>query len=188
MTASRWQAAAVLLAVAAPAAALDVNRLDVREQGRHYVVEFDARLAATPAAVMDVLTDYAIYPKLDPRILEARQTGTQGGKPLLYTRLRGCIGSVFCSAIERWEAIDERPDRLTATAVPGRGDLRFGLTVTQLSVDDGGTRVHYRTEFDPAFWMPRWLVRSAMRTTLKDGTLGMFRAIEARAAAGKGGT
>lgn len=188
MTASSWLAAAILLAAAMPAAALDVQKIDVREQGRRYIVEFDARLAARPAAVMDVLTDYAIYPKLDPRILEARTAGTQGGKSLLYTRLRGCIGSVFCSTLERWEALDEQPDRLTATAVPGRGDLRYGLTVTQVSADAGGTRVRYRTEFDPALWMPRWLVRTAMRTTLTDGTIGMFRAIEARAAAAGGGT
>lgn len=187
MTTADWLLAACLLAAAMPAAALDVQRIDVREQGRHYIVEFEARLAARPSAVMSVLTDYAIYPKLDPRILEARKAGTQGGKPLLYTRLRGCIGSVFCNTMERWEALEERPDRLTATAVPGRGDLRFGQTITQLSAEAGGTRVRYRTEFDPAFWMPRWMVRAAMRTTLTDGTIGMFRAIEARASA-KGGT
>lgn len=186
MTATGCVLAAILLAVAMPAAALDVHRIDVREQGRHYIVEFEARLAARPAAVMGVLTDYAIYPKLDPRILEARKSGTQGGKPLLYTRLRGCIGSVFCSTMERWETLEERPDRLTATAVAGRGDLRYGLTVTQLSAEAGGTRVRYRTEFDPSVWMPRWLVRSAMRNTLTDGTLAMFRAIEARAAAAGG--
>ena len=189
MTAAGWLAAAALLAAAGPAAALEVRKIDVREQGRHYIVEFDARLAAPPAAVMGVLTNYAIYPKLDPRILEAREAGTQGGKPLLYTRLRGCIGSVFCSTMERWEALDEGPDRLTATAVPGRGDLRYGVTVTQVAAEAGGTRVRYRTEFDPAFWMPRWLVRSAMRSTLTDGTIGMFKAIEVRAAAaGAGGT
>lgn len=181
MTTSAWLTAAILLAAAWPAAALDVHKIEVREQGRHYIVEFDARLAAPPAAVMAVLTNYTIYPKLDPRILEARMAGTQGGKPLLYTRLRGCLGSVFCSTMERWEALDEKPDRLTATAVTGRGDLRYGQTVTQLSTEGGGTRVRYRTEFDPAFWMPRWLVRSAMRATLTDGTIGMFRAIEARA-------
>ncbi|MGH8310503.1 MAG: SRPBCC family protein [Steroidobacteraceae bacterium] len=178
---------AIALAGAGQASAIEVRTLEVREQGRRYIVEFDARLAAQPVAVMNVLTDFAVYPRLDTRILEARRAGIQDGKPLLYTRLRGCVGSVFCSVMERWEMLDEQPDRLIATAVPGRGDLRDGLTVTRLAPEGGGTRVLYRTEFDPSFWMPRWLVRSAMRTTLRDGTLGMFRAIETRAAAGSGG-
>lgn len=176
------------LAGAGSAAALDLRKLEVREQGRKYVVDFDARLAAKPAAVMGVLTDFAIYPRLDARILEARRAGTLDGKPLLYTRLRGCLGSVFCDDIERWEQLEERPDRLVATAVPGRGDLRYGRTVTELRPEGAGTRVTYRTEFDPAFWMPRWLVRSAMRKTLHDGTLAMFRAIETRAAASDNGS
>lgn len=179
--------AALALAGAGSAEAIDVRKLEVREQGRHYVVEFDARLAARPAAVMEVLTDFALYPRLDARILEARRAGTRDGKPLLYTRLRGCLGSVFCSTMERWELIDKQPDRLVATAVPDRGDLRYGLTVTRLAPEGGGTRVRYRTEFDPSFWIPRWLVRSAMRTTLREGTLGMFRAIETRAADPGGG-
>ena len=178
-----WLAMPALVAPGG-AGAIDVAKLQVSEQGRRYVVEFDALLAADPRDVMAVLTDFAAYPQLDPRILVARRTGTRNGKPLLYTRLRGCVGSVFCRSMERYEVLDQQADRLVATAITDQGDLRFGLTVTQVEPANGGTRVRYRTEFDPSFWMPRWLVRNAMYATLREGTLEMFQAIETRAGAG----
>jgi hypothetical protein len=171
------------MAAAVDAGAIDVAQLQVSEQGRRYVVEFDARLAADPAAVMAVLTDFAGYPQLDSRILVARRTGMRDGRPVLYTRLRGCLGSVFCRSMERYEVLDQQADRLVATAITDQGDLRFGLTVTRVEPSNGGTRVRYRTEFDPSFWMPRWLVRNAMYATLREGTLEMFQAIETRAGA-----
>ena len=79
------------LAAAGSTAAMDVEKLQVGEQGRRYVVEFDGQLAADPAAVMRVLLDFKNYPELDSRILLARRS-LRDGKPLLFTRLRGCVG------------------------------------------------------------------------------------------------
>ena len=180
-TLAAWILAVPALAAATGAGAIDVLKLQVTEQGRRYVVDFEAQLAAEPQAVIAVLTDFANYKHLDSRILIARLTGTRNGLPLLYTRLRGCLGSVFRRSMDRYELLDEQPQRLIATAIPGEGDLRYGLAVTRLERRAGGTRVRYRNEFEPSFWMPRWLVRKAMHTTLREGTLEMFRAIEARA-------
>lgn len=175
--------ALLALAAAGTANAIDVSKLQVGEQGRRYVVDFEAQLAAEPAAVMRILLDFANYPALDPRILQARRS-LRDGKPLLFTRLRGCLGSVFCRTMDRYEFLDLQPGRLVATAIPGEGDVKYGLTEIRVESRDGGTRVRYRNEFDPSFWMPRWLVRKAMYTTLHDGTLAMFRAIEERAGTG----
>jgi hypothetical protein len=179
---------ALLLAVpaltaAGAANAIDVSELQVGEQGRRYVVEFEAQLAADPGAVMRVLLDFTNYPALDSRILLARRS-LRDGKPLLFTRLRGCLGSVFCRTMDRYEFLDVQPGRLVATAIPGEGDVKYGLTEIQVESRNGGTHVRYRNDFEPSFWMPRWLVRKAMYTTLHDGTLEMFQAIEKRAGPG----
>jgi hypothetical protein len=173
------------LVVAGVAGAIDVSKLQVREEGRRYVVEFEGQLNSDPGAVMRVLMDYANYPALDSRIVQARSS-MRDGKPLLFTRMRGCLGSVFCRTMDRYELLNQQPGRLVATAIPGEGDLNYGLTVILVEPRDGGTRVRYRNEFDPSFWMPRWLVRKAMYKTLHDGTLEMFRAIERRAGPGAG--
>ncbi len=174
--------AAAMALPPAQAGAMEVLRLEVSEHERAYVVEFDARLAAPAPAVMAVLTDYARYPELDPRILEARRLPDRDGRPVLYTRLRGCVGSVFCRSMDRYEWLDEGRGRFVATAIPGEGDLLRGETVTRVVPDAGGARVSYRTEFEPSFWMPRWLVRGAMHATLREGTQEMFARIERRAA------
>ena len=134
---------------------------------------------------MRVLMDFENYPALDSRIILARRS-LKNGKPLLFTRLRGCVGSVFCRTMDRYELLDVQPGKLTATAIAGEGDLKYGLTVIRIESRAGGTRVLYRNEFDPEFWMPRWLVRKAMYKTLREGTLEMFRSIELRAGSAAG--
>lgn len=175
---------ALLAALAVPpsVAAMTVDRLVVGERGGRWFVEFDASLAAPAAEVMAVLQDYAGYPALDPRIVTARLVGEHEGRPLLYTRLHGCVAAWFCRDMDRYEQLEEGDRVLVALAVPGRGDLEYGRTETRVEpLPEGGARVRYSTEFDPTFWMPRWLVRSAMERTLERGTLAMFGNVETRA-------
>ncbi len=161
-----------------------VERLEVGESALGYFVEFEATLSAPAAAVMAVLQGYARYPELDPRIVAARIVGEQEGRPLLYTRLKGCLAAWFCRDMDRYEMLDESDHLLVARAVPGRGDLRSGLSETRVEpVGRNDSRVRYSTRFEPSFWMPRWLVRSAMIRTLESGTLAMFENVEARARA-----
>ncbi len=172
----------VLLAlISLPVPAVDVVRLEVGDRGRAWFVEFEALLEAPPAAVMAVLTDYARYPQLDPRVVVARLDGEEDGRRVLYTVLNGCLGSVFCHSMERYERLTESATVLIAESIPGRGDMRTGYSETEVRAAQGGARVRYRTEFEPAFWMPHWLVRRAMLKTLEQGTRNMFQNVESLA-------
>lgn len=165
-------------AISSGADAMTIEYLNVSEQGHAYVVEFVAVLDATPDAVMAVLQNYSGYPELDGRVEAARVEGELNGRPVLYTRLRGCMGSFFCRAMERYELLTEKRHLLVAEVIPGRGDVAWGRTETRLEPRGNGARVFYSTSFEPAFWMPRWVVRSAMRRTLEEGTRSMFANIE----------
>ena len=166
------------MAVSAGAGAMTTEDLKVGEQGPAYVVEFEAVLDAPPDAVMAVLQNYSSYPELDDRVQAAHLEGELDGRPVLYTRLRGCVGSVLCRDVERYELLTARERLLVADEIPGRGDVARGRTETRLEARGKGTRVSYRTFFEPAFWMPRWMVRSAMRRTLEEGTRSMFANVE----------
>jgi hypothetical protein len=175
-------AAFTLLVFAMPAAAaMTIERLEAGEDGPRYHVTFEARLQAPADRVMRVLQDYSGYPALDARIIEARVTTAGDGGRVLFTRLRGCVGSVFCRDMARYERLTEGDRLLVAEAIPGRGDLASGRAETRIQDDGAGSRVIYRSVFEPAFWMPRWLVRSAMQRTLEDGTRRMFENVERRA-------
>ena len=174
--------AGLLWVTSLPAAAMTVEHLEVGEGTPGYFVEFAATLSAPASAVMAVLQSDESYPELDPRIVEARIVGEQDGRPLLYTRLRGCLAVWFCREMDRYELLEESERLLVARAVPGRGNLRSGLSETRVvPTGQNRARVRYSTHFEPSFWMPRWLVRSAMVGTLERGTLAMFENVEARA-------
>ena len=176
----------VLLALltAAPGAAMTVDRLVVGERDGTYFVEFESALDAPVQAVIAVLTDYQRYPSLDPRIAEARIVEDSDGRPLLFTRLRGCLGSWLCRDMDRYERITQTETLLVAESVAGMGDLLHGRAVTHFEARDGRTQISYRTDFEPSFWMPRLLVRAAMLRTLESATREMFDNVEARARRG----
>jgi hypothetical protein len=162
------------------AAAMAVDRLDVRRSGSRYVVEFEAQLDAPAQEVGAVLTDYEKYPELDPRILESRLDAT---RRRLHTKLRGCVGRVLCRTMERVEEIASSPDALTATALPMQSDVTYGVTRSQWRVRGGGTQLTYRLEIEPDFWVPPVFGPRLMIKTLREGTLSLFRNVETAARA-----
>lgn len=172
---------ALSLSVAAPCRAMDVEIVVVGEHDGAYSVKFEAVLDAPVPSVIAVLTDYARYPSLDPRIVEARIVGQSDGRRLLFTRLRGCLGSWLCRDMDRYERIIEGAGLLVAESMPGMGDLQRGQAVTHFEPQGERTHVRYRMDFKPSFWMPRWLVRGAMLKTLEAATREMFANVEARA-------
>lgn len=173
----------IALLCAHPAAALTIERAESRYVDKHYQFEFVATLDAPVDRVQAVLRDYANYPALDERILEARveERPTQYAA-ILATTVRACFGP-FCRNVKRVERVEEAPLELTAISDPKRSDVKFGETHTMLSVAEGRTRVSYRTAITPAFWIPpiggrRWLLN-----TLSEATIELFKNVEQRAQA-----
>ena len=159
--------------------ALDVERLDVELRDDRYIVEFVAKLDAPTEAVHAVLTDYDAYPTLDPRIQESRVLGRDRLNSVrLYTRMRGCLGTLMCRTMQRVEEIQELPDQLLATAILDQSDVRFGVTRSQWQSTEHGTEVIYRLEIMPKFWIPPLFGRRLMISTLRAGTLELFTNVE----------
>ena len=178
-----WQEAliggALALGLSQNAHALDVEKLDVGLRGDRYVVDFVAQLDAPADAVHAVLTDYRDYPRLDPRILESRIVGHDPSNSVqLYTRMRGCVGALFCRTMQRVEEVVERPDELLATAILDKSDVRFGVTRSQWQPKENGTQLVYRLEIMPKFWIPPLFGTRMMISTLRSGTLQLFTNVE----------
>jgi|SRR5579883_1736699 len=69
----------------------------------------------------------------------------------------------------------ESPTRVRLTRVAG--DLRVLEGLWQMEPAHGATRVHYDVDVAPDFWVPRWMVKLALRHDLPK----MLRALKARA-------
>ena len=183
---ARWRQELTLLGAtllwAGTTHALEVRRLDVSFQTDRYVVVFNAQLDAPPDAVGEILRHYDDYPSLDPRIIESRVLSRDREHLLrLYTRMRGCLGSVLCRSLQLVEQVEERPQELLATAVLEESDVRFGVTRSQWQPQNGGTALQYRLEIMPKFWIPRLFGRRLMLSTLREGTLSLFNNVEREA-------
>jgi hypothetical protein len=159
-----------------------VRRLDVSFQGDRYVVVLNAQLDAPADAVGSILKRYDDYPTLDPRITESRVMSREREHSLrLFTRMRGCLGTLMCRSMQRVEEVEERPNELLATAVLQESDVRYGVTRSQWEPQDGGTSLQYRLEIMPKFWIPPVFGRRLMIKTLREGTLSLFNNVEREA-------
>ena len=174
-------AASVLLT--ATASAIDVQRADTRYHDGRYELELEATLDAPTPEVQRVLRDYALYPKLDSRVLDAKILERPGNNEvMLYSRIRVCMAAFFCRRVDRVERVEERANELLATTIPERSDVRFGLTHTQLSTTTTrATRLVYRTQIEPKFWVPRIVPKRAMLNTLRDATIQLLAQVEKNA-------
>jgi hypothetical protein len=169
----------------ATAQALDVQHAVTRYHGGRYELELEATLHAPATAIERVLRDYAAYPQLDHRVLDAKVLNrVNEHELLLYSRIRACFAFI-CRGVERVERVEERPFELVASAVPERSDVKFGLTETRLqTVGPSTTHLMYRTQIEPKFWVPRVFGRRTMLNTLRDATIELFDQVERSAQAG----
>jgi hypothetical protein len=162
--------------------ALEIERVQVRFHDGEYQLTMTAMLAAPLPKVESVLRDYAHYPGLDARILNAQVLTRLSPTQLeLMTRINVCF-SFLCRKVDRVERVEEQPGELLATVIPERSDAERGSTRTQLSTQGDRTRVEYSTQIVPKFWVPALFGRALMLRSLRDATVTLFEHIEQRAA------
>lgn len=154
------------------ATSADVEVIQLSYDDNRYVLKLEAHIAATPAAVFAVITDYPSIPRLHRRVKESRvlrRTDEQTSD--VFTLIKGCIAFVFCKSVRRVERIVENPPvELIATIVPEQSDFLFGRVRWLLTAEKGGTLLTYENETEPKFGVPgmlgealmaRWLGRTA---------------------------
>lgn len=173
---------------AGAAHAFTVEHHSVQFADRHYRFELVVTLDAPVDRVEAVLRDYEHYPQLDARILEAKVLNRpQPDVASLQTLLHACFGP-FCRNVHRVEQVTESHLGLVAISDPKRSDVKFGESYTALTPLEGGrSRVSYRTDIVPDFWIPPLVGRRFMLNTLEDATTTLFRNVERKAQVRDGG-
>lgn len=133
------------------------------DKGTYYLTaEFDVE--ASPARVMEVLTDYENIADLSPAIqnselLESSDSTTTR----IRTVVHDCI-LFFCRDITRVEdMLQDDNEKLEALLIPMLSDLRSGYAVWVLTPNPFGTTVKYNAKVQPKFWVPP-IIRSYVLT------------------------
>lgn len=178
----RWLLSCLALAAGAGQAA-ELRSLQVSNQGARYTLESEAFLDAPVPAVYRVLLDYENFTQLSSVYEQSRHLPPgPDGKPRVYTLAEGCILFV-CRQVEKVETLHVEPNRrIVATVVPGLSNLEAGVTEWMLAPDGRGTRLRYRMELTPAFWVPPLIGPPVIRYVLAKGGEEALQRLEARAA------
>ena len=175
-----WMGAAMILLLSArPAFASEVISLQVTNQGDLYMLESENYLEASVESVFQVLMDYDNYTRLSSVYQESRQLAPgPDGAPRVYTLARGCIVFV-CRSVEKVERLDANPNhRIVATVIPELSNLQQGVTEWVLRSEGGGTRLSYRMELLPKFWIPPLIGPPVIRYVLAKGGKNALQRLE----------
>ena len=161
--------------------ALSVQSVQTSLRDGVYRIELVARVDAPVEDVAAVLTDYAGYLGLDPRIRASDVLPSEEeGVELVRTVVRICAG-FLCRNVQRVERVERRDGELLATVIPEQSQLKSGLTRTTWQADNEATNVTYQAEFVPNFWVPAAIGRRYAERVLKASTLDLFGNVEKRA-------
>jgi uncharacterized protein YndB with AHSA1/START domain len=163
-----------LIALCAASAGLSATLTTIevkRDHGRFRVVA-DTHLDAPPAAIYAVLTDFDHdrYKQISDIYKESTYLPPDAdGTPLVYTRVEGCL-LLFCRSMRRVERLEVvKPTFIRATVLPERSDFKYSEAEWTLEPEGDGTRVVYRMEMEPAFWLPPFVGPWFLKRTLLQG-------------------
>jgi hypothetical protein len=177
------QAALIGCALAASvlASAATIDDLDVNRRRGIYSLEAVARLEATPQAVYAVLTDFDdnAYSRISRVYKESRYLAPAAdGTPIVYTRMEGCA-LWHCMSLERTERLETaEPFWIKSTALEEGSNFKHATSEWMLEPDGDGTRMHYRLEMEPDFFVPPLIGPWYFKRTLSQGGLRAVGRIE----------
>ena len=161
-----------------------LRSVDVSRQHDRYRVVADTHLDASPEAVYKVLMDFDgdRYRRISDIYKESSYLPPDlDGTPLVYTRVEGCLLR-FCRSMRRVERLEVvTPQFIRSRTVPERSDFKYSLSEWGFIAEGTGTRVTYRMEMEPNFWLPPFVGPWFLKRTLLRGAPEAIDQIEALA-------
>jgi hypothetical protein len=169
------------LGAGALAAAATIDTFDVQKLKGIYTFEARARLDATRESIYAVITDFDdnAYSRISRSYKESRYLEpATDGTPIVYTRMEGCMKR-RCISFARTERLEtDAPRWVKSTALPELSDFKHAMSEFMLEPDGDGTRLVYRSEIEPDFFVPPLIGPWYLKRTLSQGGLRALTRIE----------
>jgi hypothetical protein len=158
-----------------------LHTIDVSREHDRYRVVAETHLDAAPDAIYKVLLDFDgdRYQRISEIYKESSYLPPDAdGTPLVYTRVEGCL-MWFCRSMRRVERLEiVTPQFIRSRALPERSDFKYSLSEWTFTPEGGGTRVTYRMEMEPSFWLPPFVGPWFLKRTLLHGAPAAIEQIE----------
>jgi ribosome-associated toxin RatA of RatAB toxin-antitoxin module len=177
-TLSAWGAAPAAAQAGEPRFELHVERVDGAEGARLYHITSSGTVAATPAVVWRILTDYNHLADYLPNLNSTRVV-SRDGDTIIVEQLGTARFLFFSHAIRLVVQVHERaPDRIDISLVDG--DMKVYRATWQLSAVAGaaGTRVDYNATIEPKFDVPGIVGTNVVRKDIAKMMAAVFVRLE----------
>jgi len=160
----------LLVLLAGPTMAADVNWIDVQRDGGRVDVHSELVIDAPLPEVYAALLNYDQFAQMGDTFAESHYVETAtDGTPRIYTRIEGCIW-FFCKTIERTARIEVEPQqKILAIAEPENSDAALSIESWTLTAAGDSTVIEYRHEIDTGFWVPPLLGALVINRSVKHG-------------------
>lgn len=155
------------------ASAGEVENINASYREGTYYLELDAVIFAEQELVYRIATDDENLERLNDLLVESTLL-SKPGDPVKIRRLdsQACV-LFFCFEATSVEQVREINNRVIISTVDAaQSDFEYGKTRWEITPgDDQTTKVHYRSEIKPAFWVPPligpWAIKNRMLTEAK---------------------
>jgi hypothetical protein len=163
--------AALVLSALLPAWGAEVRNIEVSEHHGRYTVSFEALVNVPVDRALHLMLTPDLWPQLTPIITDAKVLArdTSGPRRVQVT-FHDCV-LIFCKTLRKTEDVTIGSDgRIESLAIPAESDFSYASEDWQIVAEDGGTRIRYRSEMVPGFFVPPligpYILKSRMRAQL----------------------
>ena len=173
----------VLLFFPNMASAGQLESITISEFNGEYETRIVAIVDAPAEYVIGVITDYKHIYRINPSIIESELLPVDGdGITRVRNRIEHCI-SVFCFEVEVVEDVVLIGDSLLlAKIVPELSSFESGSAMWHIrAFEDGRTRIQYRANFKPDFFVPPVIGGLIIKSKLRQEITVSFSRIECNA-------
>jgi hypothetical protein len=157
--------------------AATMRSLEVDKKDERYSLVADTFLVAPVDSIYAVLIDYENMNRISSVYKEYGYLEPDvDGTPIVYTRMEGCA-LFYCKSMRRVERLEmDPPYYIRTVTLPEQSDFKYAISEWMLEPEGEGTRVTYKLEMEPDFWVPPvvgpWFLK---RTLMRGGTRAISR-------------
>jgi hypothetical protein len=157
--------------LAAGGSTATIDTIVVERENGVYSLHAETLLAATPEAITSVLLDFERFGRISGVYKEYGYLEPQAdGTPTVFTRMEGCFIRIFCKSMTRVERLETaETGHIRTVTLPEQSDFKYSTSEWIIEPEGEGSRMTYRLEMEPDFWVPPLIGPPLLKKKLLSG-------------------